>query len=69
VDDDVKKLLIDAHQLMLAGATGSAVLVLVEAVEGLVDRVELLSSLLVSTSPEAARVVRMAAGVSREGKA
>jgi len=69
MDDSIKKALQDAHQLMIAGATGSAVLVLVEAVEALSARVDMLSGLLVSTSPEAAKVVRNAAGLAKEGKA
>jgi hypothetical protein len=69
MDDEIKANIHAAHQMVLAGATGNAVLFLLEAVEGLVDRVDLLSSLLVASSPEAARLIRTAAGLGPEGEA
>ena len=68
-DDDVKALLREAHQLMMAGAQQTAFGVLVQAVERLSARLDLYSALLVSTSPEAAMAVRLAAGLAGEGKA
>jgi hypothetical protein len=67
--DDVQRLITEARQLRMAGSQLLSFERLCDAVEALSARVDMISSLLVNSCPEAARVVKVAAGVGPEGEA